>query len=94
MYRVFLVDETDNVATNVADAIPGGTLLEVGGREIKAINNIPYGHKIALEFIPQGATVTKYGLSIGNATIDIQPGEHVHAHNVESNRGRGDKEVA
>jgi len=94
MYRVFIVDDEDNVATNVASAIPEGTLLEASGRQIKAVNNIPYGHKIALELIPRGATVTKYGLSIGNATVDIQPGEHVHAHNVESNRGRGDKPLA
>ena len=91
MYQVFVVDEADNVATNVADAIPEITIIEVGGKKIKTLNDIPYGHKIALHPIPKGATVLKYGLSIGTATVDIQPGEHVHTHNVESNRGRGDK---
>jgi hypothetical protein len=32
----------------------------------------------------------KYGSTIGTATDDIQPGEHVHTHNVASGRGRGD----
>ncbi|MBE0691153.1 MAG: D-galactarate dehydratase, partial [Anaerolineae bacterium] len=26
-----------------------------------------------------------------SALVDIQPGDHVHIHNIESNRGRGDK---
>ena len=58
--------------------------------EIIAQNDIAYGHKIALMDIATGDTVLKYGLSIGSATCDIKAGEHVHAHNVESNRGRGD----
>ena len=91
MYQVFVVDEADNVATNVADAIPEGTLLEANGKKIEARDDIPYGHKLALQPIAKGTIVLKYGLSIGNATVDIQPGEHVHTHNVESNRGRGDK---
>lgn len=88
--RVFVIDESDNVATNVADEIPQGTSLEVNGMEIKTLDVIPYGHKVALRAIPQGETVFKYGLSIGSALEDIQPGNHVHIHNVESNRGRGD----
>jgi altronate dehydratase small subunit len=46
---------------------------------------------MALRLIQKGGTVLKYGLSIGSATQDIQPGQHVHIQNVESNRGRGDK---
>ena len=33
----------------------------------------------------------KYGIVIGRATHDIQQGQHVHVHNVEALRGRGDK---
>ena len=94
MYQVFVVDRADNVATNVADAIPVGTFVDASGKQIETRNDIPYGHKLALQPIPKGTTVLKYGLSIGNATVDIQPGEHVHTHNVESNRGRGDKAEA
>jgi altronate dehydratase small subunit len=35
--------------------------------------------------------VIKYGETIGLATSDISPGEHVHVHNVEGQRGRGDR---
>lgn len=89
--RVFVIDDADNVATNVADEIPKGTKVEVRGKTLEAIDNIPYGHKMALTSISNGGTVLKYGLSIGSASIDIQPGNHVHVHNLESNRGRGDK---
>ncbi len=88
--RVFVIDKSDNVATNVADEIPQGTRVDVDGKTILTLDLIPYGHKMALAPIPKGETVLKYGLSIGSATEDIQPGSHVHVHNVESNRGRGD----
>ncbi len=88
--RVFVIDESDNVATNVADEIPKGTKVDVAGTTIETLDVIPYGHKMALSEIPKGGTVLKYALSIGSATEDIQPGNHVHIHNVESNRGRGD----
>lgn len=88
--HVFVIDESDNVATNVADEIPQDTELEVNGVQVKTLDMIPYGHKVALRPIPQGETVLKYGLSIGSASQDIQPGNHVHVHNVDSNRGRGD----
>jgi len=88
--RVFVIDESDNVATNVADEIPKGTQVDVQGTTIQTLDLIPYGHKMALQAIPKGGTVLKYALSIGSATVDIQPGNHVHIHNVESNRGRGD----
>ena len=91
--QVFVIDEADNVATNVADEIPRGTKIEVKGTTLEARDDIPYGHKLATQVIPKGGTVLKYGLSIGSAITDIQPGEHVHVHNVESNRGRGDKFV-
>jgi altronate dehydratase small subunit len=89
--QVFLIDEADNVVTNVADEIPAGTEVDVKGTVIETVDDIPYGHKIALRPIAEGEDVIKYGLSIGSATEDIPVGSHVHIHNVESNRGRGDK---
>ena len=51
---------------------------------------IPSGHKIALRAVPAGAPVHKYGQAIGRASAPIAAGEHVHVHNVEGIRGRGD----
>jgi altronate dehydratase small subunit len=95
MKMVFVIDENDNVATVVVEALQAGDTVITNGRiadmRLTALHDIPYGHKIALRDIAKGETVYKYGLSIGNATQDIKKGEHVHIHNVESNRGRGDK---
>jgi altronate dehydratase small subunit len=95
MKKVFVVEKQDNVGTAVGEPITTGDTVGTEGRvtnvTVKANNDIPYGHKIALVDIPKGAQVTKYALSIGSALTDIKAGDHVHIHNVESNRGRGDK---
>jgi len=95
MKKVFVVEKEDNVGTAVGEPIRAGDLVgaegRVSGLSVTARADIPYGHKVALRPIARGEAVIKYGLVIGTATQDIQPGDHVHVHNVESNRGRGDK---
>ena len=51
---------------------------------------IPSGHKFATRPIAAGALIHKYGQMIGRASAPIATGEHVHVHNVEGIRGRGD----
>ena len=43
---------------------------------------IPAGHKLAVRDIAQGKPVRRYNQIIGFATRDIEPGEHVHVHNL------------
>ena len=88
------VQPTDNVASIFA-AVSAGDVVEVMARDgsmesIPVHEAIPYGHKIALRDIPSGGTVLKYGESIGIATKDIQRGDYVHVHNLDSARARGD----
>lgn len=94
MKTVFVIDASDNVATVVVAPLQKGDCVRTNGRitdlQLSARDDIAYGHKIALAAIVSGETVRKYGLSIGRATREILPGEHVHTHNVESERGRGD----
>ena len=88
-----MVDPRDSVATALADLAEGEVLaLRVGGEDcrIQLCAPIAFGHKVALMTIPAGAPVRKYGEVIGRATQAIAPGEHVHLHNLESLRGRGD----
>ena len=95
MKKVFVVEKQDNVGTAVGEPIRAGDTIgtegRISGATVTARADVPYGHKIALVDIAKGAQVTKYGLSIGSALEDIDAGDHVHVHNVESNRGRGDK---
>jgi len=96
MKKVFVIDASDNVATVVVEPISNGEDVVTNGQltdlNVKATQDIPYGHKIAIKDIAEGETVFKYGLSIGNATTNIKVGDHVHIHNVDSNRGRGDRQ--
>ncbi len=43
---------------------------------------IPSGHKIALDDVANGDPLRRYGQIIGFATQPIQPGDHVHTHNL------------
>lgn len=88
-----VVEPVDNVATALREISAGETVtVDVidGERTIDVVDDIEFGHKLALEDIPDGGEITKYGKQIGNATTDISAGEWVHVHNVESNYGRGD----
>jgi len=87
--RALVISDRDNVATAL-QALEPGTSLEAGGRGVLVRESIPPGHKIALIDISRGQPIVKYGSSIGHATGDIAAGEHVHTHNVASDRGRGD----
>jgi len=88
--KVIILDERDNVATAMADIAAGEKISSAGGETVAA-EEIPFGHKIALTFLADGAEILKYGESIGLAKGDIAQGACVHVHNVESQRGRGDR---
>jgi len=88
---LLLHSETDSVFTCMT-AVKKGEELEHNGAAIRAASDIPVYHKIAKVFVKAGDEVYKYGEPIGRASADIHPGEHVHVHNVESSRGRGDKQ--
>lgn len=90
MTNALRIHPQDNVAVALRDLAPGYTLAMAEGTPQPAIvaqKAIPFGHKVALAPIANGETVIKYGESIGLATADIQPGEHVHVHNLRSVRG-------
>jgi altronate dehydratase len=89
MKPALVISDTDNVATALENLEAGAT-LELGGVPVTVRQAIPRGHKIARVAIAAGQPVVKYGSPIGRATSDIAAGEHVHAHNVASERGRGD----
>ena len=84
----------DNVATAVQSLQSGNTVsVEIEDSVIRIVLSqaINVGHKFALKDIEQGEEIIKYGETVGRATVKINRGEHVHIHNVEGLRGRGDK---
>lgn len=84
---------SDNVGTTVDD-LSAGTEIDADGRSVVLGEDVPFGHKVALEPVNAGGEVRKYGEVIGTATQDIDVGEWVHTHNCESTRGRGDRAAA
>jgi altronate dehydratase small subunit len=95
-YKTLYLSEKDSVAVALSD-IPEQTEVVVitDGKDIpvKILEPICFGHKFAVKAIPPGADIIKYGEVIGAATVPIEAGEHVHVHNLEGKRGRGDKIV-
>jgi len=80
-----LINDKDNVITALAD-IAADEEVKVRRKEEEMIyrcnQDIPFGHKIAIEDIKKGDRIIKYGEPIGSATQDIRKGDWVHTHNV------------
>ncbi len=93
--RALTMHAQDNVATTIEEAQTGDEVRTSGKgepRSLRALEAIPFGFKIALEDIPLGGIIRKYGETIGKASRAIQRGALVHIHNLEGLRARGDLE--
>jgi altronate dehydratase small subunit len=93
--RALSMHPRDNVATAVEEIQAGENVaIPLGGNFLTLIAQeaIPFGFKLALQEIPQGETILKYGETIGRATTTIVRGAMVHIHNLEGTRARGDLE--
>ena len=80
------MDARDNVAVVVADVQAGDVVRLADGSEVRAVEAIPRGSKVALAPIAFGEAVIRYGEEIGRATKDIAAGEYVHTHNLAGRR--------
>jgi altronate dehydratase small subunit len=91
--RALIMHPHDNVATAVEE-IQAGEEVEIPvvgtALTLRAIESIPFGFKIALQEIPKGEIIRKYGETIGTAGQTIAKGALVHIHNLEGTRARGD----
>jgi (2R)-sulfolactate sulfo-lyase subunit alpha len=73
------------------DAVSGkdltGWIMETDGTiTVRAMEDIPLGHKVALRDVEKGETILKYGHDIGKAVAEIPRGHHAHVHNVKTKR--------
>lgn len=90
MNNAMIIDSRDNVAV-VIEPVTKGTDVSYDTKEgdtvtVKAAEDIPIYHKIAVKDIKKGENIIKYGEHIGLAAADIKKGMHVHEHNVKSVR--------
>jgi altronate hydrolase/altronate dehydratase small subunit len=79
----------DNVAV-LLRAVAAGERIALGGvgegGALSALAALPIGHKLALRALPAGSEIRKYGEVIGRLTAAVEPGDHVHVHNIRSLR--------
>jgi (2R)-sulfolactate sulfo-lyase subunit alpha len=81
----------DNVGVAVTDlsesqSLSGWNMETDESPVATASADIPLGHKIALASIAKGREVVKYNVPIGTATANIEPGQHIHTHNLKTSR--------
>ena len=82
--KLLQINPDDNVVIALA-GLKGPGVYRCGDRMVRITEDIGPAHKVALRQIEKGGQVIKYGLPIGKAAKEIQPGEHVHIHNVVTN---------
>ena len=78
------VHPKDNVAVAIKALHAGEPIIGAAKAGLKAGQDIPKNHKIALAEIQPGAKIIKYGETIGLATTAIKPGDWVHTHNLKA----------
>lgn len=78
------INPLDNVVIALRDFSIGDTIV-VDDIQIKVVNDVPKGHKIALKEIRENENIIKYGAPIGHAILPISVGEHIHVQNLKTN---------
>ena len=68
------VHEKDNVAITVASVEKGSSIME----NVIAKQDIPQGHKVALDTIPIGGKIIRYGVILGYALVLIEKGDWIN----------------
>jgi (2R)-sulfolactate sulfo-lyase subunit alpha len=92
MIHCVLHDANDTVAIVVVEGVKAGMDLNAWIMDedrtisLKAQQDIPIGHKVALKDMATGDTVLKYGADMGKVVAPIKAGEHAHVHNIKTKR--------
>lgn len=92
MIHAVLHDAKDTVAVAVVEGVTAGTELNAWIMDedkiipVRASQDIPIGHKVAMKDMAVGDTVFKYGVDIGRVVQPIEAGQHAHVHNIKTKR--------
>lgn len=80
------IHPADNVAVALVP-LKKGTIIPLDQKTVTLLEDIPQGHKFALEDITADGSVIKYGNPIGIAQKNIAEGSWVHTHNMKTGLG-------
>ena len=92
MVHFVLHDARDTVAVVVVEGVKAGDELtgwimdEDRMMTVRARQEIPIGHKVALRDMTVGDKAIKYGIEIGKVVEPITAGDHAHVHNIKTQR--------
>ena len=78
------INPADNVAVAI-NPLKTGVKVNIEGKEIVLVSDIPAGHKFALVEIPEGKNVIKYGFPIGHTRHDVKQGEYLDDKDIKTN---------
>ena len=90
--EIIIHDQKDNVGVVVIEKITPKQectfwiMENDSSTSIQSKDEIPLGHKIAMNDLNEGDTILKYGHDIGKVVKPIKKGEHVHVHNVKTKK--------
>ncbi|MGS2722640.1 UxaA family hydrolase [Porticoccus sp. GXU_MW_L64] len=80
---IIRLHSSDNIGVSRRNISVDETIT-INGTPVRVAEDIPVGHKVALNNIANGDKILKYGAAIGSSTTDIGIGRHVHMHNMKS----------
>ena len=91
MIQFLIHEEADSVGVATVDIKAGemvkGLYMDSQNPvEVKVIEDILLGHKIAMNDLKVDDSVIKYGADIGRVVADIKKGGHVHTQNLKTRR--------
>ena len=92
MIHFVLHDARDTVAVVVVEGVTAGAAMQGWIMDedrmvnVTARQDIPIGHKVALQDMAVGDTVLKYGIDMGRVVAPIKAGEHAHVQNIKTKR--------
>lgn len=85
-HTALVLHPQDDVAVALADLHRGDVVTTSDNQTIELRDDVPFGHKMAVRDIADGARVAKYGHGIGRATQAIRKGQWVHTHNLATTK--------
>ena len=80
--NALLIAPCDNVVTLLRAVPAGGSVEWAAAGAVVARQELPVGHKVAVESVAPGGEIRKYGYPIGTVCEAIAPGDWVHTHNL------------
>ena len=84
MTNILKINPADNVVVAIQPQ-SAGAVIEVDGKQIKVLEDVPAGHKIAIKDLAKGENVIKYGFPIGHAREAKKAGSWMNENNIKTN---------